>query len=491
VALGQFRLSRHAQIEPLREPEFIAWNSYFPAPTVMGQDGVDFLRKIEDVDLALPAYAETRSALLKKRLIFEGPTDPYEAQYFDGAYQQLERTEANAERLHSGEGNYGNLIFTNVACNLGCSYCIAAEGDVLRPKLKWAPGIADIKRAMARRVLDQYLARRRKMGADFALLGFNGGEITLQWPLIKSLLTFAREQYPELKLSCEMNSNLAGMTPQLASELAEFEISVETSIDGHREHHDVTRVYHKGGGSFDNVLNGIALYNAVSKKQIDGFQGTLDRFDVFSPPELFKMKERGFIIARLAPSLLKMSEEEGVKRAHTFADLFEQGQKEELIVTDTYYEMAEHVARRSHDGFKFYCTGLGGLPQLILTYNIDSAEMSQLCTFVSPSAKRFEELGGDIFSPVLWQSTRAYIVARLEQLHSFCAGCDVAGVCRGGCIMQGLDLQNKPNPAGCGFQRTMWRRYVQYAGHAGEGEQDRGEGGRALPVINSGSNIYT
>ncbi len=441
-----------------------AWNVYFPNPAVMRRDGVELLNSLDRVDLARPEFEETRRTLLEHRLVFEGPHDPYELEFYDSVAKQLAKSELSAQRIYVEEGSYGNLYFTNVACNLGCSYCISHAGDLLRPKLGWTPQLNQRKLSMAISVADQYLARRRKLGLTVAQLSFNGGEILLEWPLLREVLRFAQTKYPEMTLKCEMNSNVTRMTPELAKELSDLEIVVYTSIDGHKEHHNATRVYHKGGGSFDDVMKGIETFNAVSSHPMQGFQGTIDKVDKFSARELFRMHKHGFMEARMAPNLLKATPEEGEARANLQSDLFEMGQRRKLLFSDTYFEATEKVAKKNHDGFRFYCTGLSGLPNLLLTYNIDTAELSQLCTFVSPAAVKFDDVGGDIYSPILWDATRKYIVSRLNQLKDYCARCDVVGVCRGGCIMQGLDLENKPNPGACAFQRTMWRRYLKYAG---------------------------
>jgi sulfatase maturation enzyme AslB (radical SAM superfamily) len=56
-----------------------------------------------------------------------------------------------------------------------------------------------------------------------------------------------------------------------------------------------------------------------------------------------------------------------------------------------------------------------------------------------------------------------FIRERFERIRSDCAECDVVGVCRGGCILSGLDEANRLNLAACTYQRTLWRRMLAYA----------------------------
>ncbi len=466
MALGAYKMSGHVRREPLDEVRVALWNPFFPSVALMDAEGASFLDSLEEVDLQQPEYAELLASLLQHRLIYTGDSDPYPAAFFDSVARQLARTELSAQALLDGSASYGNFYVTNSACNLGCSYCISAEGDKLRPAGAWGQGGRERKRRVALAALDQYLARKRALGDKDASLTFNGGEILLEWPLLREMLDFARGAYPELHLRCGMNSNLTRLTPEIAAGLDEFGVQVFTSLDGHREHHDLTRVDHAGRGSFDAVLHGIETFNRHARQPIRGFQGTIDRVEAFDPERFFALHELGFVEARLAPNLLHTTHTDAEAKAHLHADLFERGQSQNLLLTDTYFRAVHRVLEKAHDGFSFYCAGLSGLPHLVLTLNLDTCELSQLCTFVSPAARRFEELGEDIYARVLWDASRAYITRRLEQLREFCGGCDVLGVCRGGCIMNGLDLANNPNPPACTYQRVSFRRFLRFS-HAG------------------------
>jgi len=462
MATGRFKLSKQVCFEEVASGRWVAWNGYYPHAAVLGDDGVEFLRTIEEQDLEDPELAEMAEMLLAHRIVYRGEGDPYETEFYAGLSTEVARAEEAFQRLHEDKSPYANLYFTNSACNLVCSYCVSHQADLQRRK-RVRNATREKKRAVAFSVFEQYLTSRREAGLDFAPISFNGGEILLEWSLLRELLQHARARFPELRLRCEMNSNMTRMTPELARELSEFEIAMYTSIDGHREHHNQTRVFRRGGGSYDDVMAGIEVFNSLSKRRIEGFQGTIDSPEHFRPADLFRMHEHGFVEARLAPNLLNITNEEAERRAHLQADLFEAGQDEKLLYTDLYFRNVKGVAEANHNGFTFYCAGLCGLPSPVLTLNVDSTELSQLCSFAAPAALHFDEVGGDIYSPKLWEVSRKYVEERVEVLQSYCRGCDVMGVCRGGCVMQGLDLTNTPNPAACTFQKVMYRRFVQYS----------------------------
>jgi radical SAM protein with 4Fe4S-binding SPASM domain len=94
-------------------------------------------------------------------------------------------------------------------------------------------------------------------------------------------------------------------------------------------------------------------------------------------------------------------------------------------------------------------------------------QLSQMCSFVSPGALPAATTNYDIYHPSLWLATRQYIVNRMEMLRTACRGCDVLGMCQGGCVYTGLDVHNKLNPSGCNYQRALFRHVIDYA-HSGE-----------------------
>jgi radical SAM protein with 4Fe4S-binding SPASM domain len=127
-------------------------------------------------------------------------------------------------------------------------------------------------------------------------------------------------------------------------------------------------------------------------------------------------------------------------------------------------------------------------PREVLTLNIDSMQLSQLCSFSSPGSIPLADAHYDIYDPVLWQAARRYIVERIDMLRKDCQGCDVLGVCQGACVNNGVTLANRLNAASCNYQRQTWRHAIDYAfdgtlraAEPGSGQETVGEGGPARP----------
>lgn len=139
------------------------------------------------------------------------------------------------------------------------------------------------------------------------------------------------------------------------------------------------------------------------------------------------------------------------------------GQRRKLKFTDTYFVNIRQLMKIEEFKFYFTCAGLAGFPTRGLALNVDTLEMSQLCSYVPEAAVPYDEIGGDIYNRRLWERARAYIRHRAQQLRTVCRQCDVVGVCRGSCLLMGLDAHNRINPAACAYQRRLWRRVLEFA----------------------------
>ncbi len=182
-------------------------------------------------------------------------------------------------------------------------------------------------------------------------------------------------------------------------------------------------------------MRGISLYNAQAPKDrvLNSFQGTIEDVEGFDPAGFQRMAEEGFSSARLAPNLLDAPARKGVTAAKWEADLAVATQKEAISLAGTYFHKILKKMGRRPKGFAPHCNGLSGNLRF-LTLNIDSMQLSQMCSFVSPASMTMSDLAYNIYSPALWEATYQYMRDRVEMLKNQCAGCSVLGMCQGACV---------------------------------------------------------
>lgn len=141
--------------------------------------------------------------------------------------------------------HYFNLHMTE-ACNLGCTYCRVSSPEAAQ---LMEPALA---RLIVRRVIEE-------MPGERLIIGFHGGE-----PLLnrEAVLAGAEEAAKvaaacgkEVELCIQSNGTL--ITPELAEELKQHNITLGVSLDGPEPIHDRHRVDRLGMGSYERVAQGI------------------------------------------------------------------------------------------------------------------------------------------------------------------------------------------------------------------------------------------
>ena len=248
---------------------------------------------------------------------------------------------------------------------------------------------------------------------------------------------------------------------------AKGDVDVDVSVDGYKELHDSSRIYHGGAPSFDRVMQGVAHYNEHNPShRLTAFQGTIEDIDNFDAAQFVEMANFGFSSARLAPNILDAPPTKGALAATWEAQTVLDTQGQRISLQNTYLQKVLKKMRRRPKGFSPHCNGLSGNLRF-LTLNVDSLQLSQMCSFVSPASMSLSDLDYDIYNRKLWDETYSYMRERIAMLRHECAGCSVLGLCQGACVYNGLDLDNKLNPAGCSYQRTTWRHAVDvsFLGH--------------------------
>jgi uncharacterized protein len=139
-------------------------------------------------------------------------------------------------------------LVLNVAneCNLGCSYCFAAQGDYNSPRRL-------MSEETARQSVDFLLANSGDH--ESVTLVFFGGEPLMNLGLIKKLVVYATEagQKAGKRVEFSMTTNATYLTPEVIQFINDQRIGVSVSIDGPKKYHDLRRFYKGGVGSYDII----------------------------------------------------------------------------------------------------------------------------------------------------------------------------------------------------------------------------------------------
>jgi len=396
--------------------------------------------------------------LNKYKVFFNGNPDPSKDDFFKSINVQIQRINKNMDDFYKYKRDYEKLNIVNDICNLKCPYCVKNYNNLFSPvSIK-----TDEKIKLINKCIDQFFLYKLKNNVYSTNISFNGGEILLDWKLIKSIIERISNKYKNIKVKYSLNTNMTLMTEEIAEFLYRYKFKVYISIDGYKEAHNKTRIYHDGRGSFDDVIKNLGIFRKYNKNyQIEGFQGTIEYPDEFDPLEVYKMGKYGFYSARLAPNLLNISEEDAIKKAKLMGRFLHLNSQNKFKVTETYFENMKKLINLEKYFFFFNCIGLSCFPKIELSFNLSTLRINRLCSYIPKATITFRELGYDIYNPKLWEISSRFIQNRAEALYENCINCELVGICRGGCIYTGIDNENQLNKAACVYQKELWKIYVK------------------------------
>jgi len=205
---------------------------------------------------------------------------------------ERERVRKLAARTHDTElqrkPNY--VLMMSYDCNLRCGYCF-------QDHMRTDPAYRHLLRAMDRPMIDRLMTAMRQIDATHRgaqgkrQLTLFGGEPLLaeNRPMVEYLLE---------RLESEGGADIHAVTN--ATELHHYLDllrpdaiqTIQVTIDGPRDEHDLRRIRPDGGGSFDTILDNLAL---AAKRDIGiSVRINVDRTNVERLPELARVfAERG------------------------------------------------------------------------------------------------------------------------------------------------------------------------------------------------------
>ena len=463
--MKKLKVSKYLHFLPMDKEISIGWNRYFPSIFILNDAALDLMDRIKtnkpmEMNEEIEQYLQE---FKKYKFLYEedddGGGDPFREDFVRIVREETEKPDREAKEFYRLEKDYAELKIVTDDCNLACAYCVNNYGRI-------PTGIKKKNREKLEIVhscVDQFMAGKVKNKKQEVSIFFNGGEILVEWELIKEIVERIAKKYKDIKIDYGINTNLTLLTDEMAEFFHRHHFKVNISIDGYREAHNRTRKYHNGRGSFDDIIEKVALYREYNKEGLKVFQGTIEFPDEFQPGAVYKMGEYGFVSARLAPNLLNSTEQNAQKKARLMGTFLELNKRQQFQVTELIFNRMKDKINQKEYRFSFNCRGLSALNEMGIEINLSTLSLSHLCGFVHEAALPIEEPGYDIYNPKLWDVSYEFIKGRMGSLLENCMECELAGICVGGCIMSGLDNKNRINRAACAYQREMWKIYVRKA----------------------------
>jgi len=340
------------------------------------------------------------------------------------------------------------------ACNLRCAYCYAGGGSY--------GGTA--------RLLDPEKARRAARflvdasgDRDSVTLVLFGGEPLLNMPAIAAAVEEAEAAAAQArkKVQVSLTTNGTRFTPEALRFLRDHRVSVSVSIDGPPDLHDENRRYASGGGTYADVVEGLALLRSHGARP--AARVTLTPAQWTRIPEVLRhLLDVGFVEVGIAPAspvtpdLLPTPEQEEAL-FHGFAELagrFLDEAREGKILP--FSNVLDLVARLHRGDARDVACGAG------LGYvALDADGRFFVChRLAGEDAFCVGDLDGGIDA----SRTRACLDALAAPRKEACAACWARRLCAGGCHYENHLRESRLGlPAGgsCNFVRRWLELGIQ------------------------------
>ena len=320
----------------------------------------------------------------------------------------------------SHPGQILRLLFweSTIKCNLSCAHCRRVEGDEAID--------SDISTLQAKEMIDQ-LAEFGTNQDFMPILVFSGGE-----PLCRNDIFELVDHAVSKKLKCALATNGTLIDSTVAQKIKASSVErVSVSLDGATsEIHNKLRMQ---DGSFEAALNGIQCLNDCGVPfQINM---TITRHNAHQLDDIFILAER---LNAVAVHLFMLVP---VGCGEEFAP-------EDMLSTDEYEDMMQHIAQIEHTGdMEIKVTCGPHYERVVREQNPEQRRMSKGC--LAGSGVIFVGHSGDVFpcgylpincgnilqTPLKEIWTGSTDLARMRDTHQLkgkCGVCGYAKVC-GGC----------------------------------------------------------
>ena len=188
----------------------------------------------------MASASEVYSVLKAKHLIAESLTE---------SGIDLLATKLRTKKSFLNEFTSLHMFVVTLRCNQKCLYCHASSVS------STDSGSYDMNIETAQKAVDICL----KSPARSIKIEFQGGEPLLNFETIKFIVDYASKKATRDGRNIEfvLCSNLTMITDDMLAFLSENNVTLSTSLDGPAHVHNYNRRYRNGGGTYDDVMEGL------------------------------------------------------------------------------------------------------------------------------------------------------------------------------------------------------------------------------------------
>jgi len=189
---------------------------------------------------------------------------------------QFDDVTINPQRIRAKIQGLSQIIYEiSQSCNLRCIYCTNG-GKYYHNR---SSSSKSINFTLAKTGLDYiYNFIKDRKNKEFSI-GFYGGEPLLKFEVIKKIVIYSSTLFKQWRLRFNITTNGTLLNDRIIDFLIDNRFDVTISLDGPKENHDAKRVFHDGKGTFQMIMDKLAI---IKKKDDTFYTNNISFFAVHS-----------------------------------------------------------------------------------------------------------------------------------------------------------------------------------------------------------------
>lgn len=272
-----------------------------------------------------------------------------------------------------------------------------------------------------------------KQGHTRISINFGGGEPLLNWPVIKKILQYLRKKYGSaLNMELSINTNASLINHEIARLLKKRNVHIVTSLDGTKEGNDRTRKM-KSGSSFDHIMKSFKLLSSLEMPVMAVHILLNSRnFDDIDKSFIDLLSSMGIISMSIDPDLTDLLPQSVSALVDKIMRLRRYAKKNNISVIGYWERPFGKIIRKDKNLETHFCHAMGGETLDLLP---DGSIYG--CSYTDMKLGNIEEFvnNGSMDALMNSQAYRDMVQSRRVGNIALCKGCDLEGVCGGGCYV--------------------------------------------------------
>ncbi len=172
--------------------------------------------------------------------------------------------ESDSLKNLKGKELEGLLLNVTERCNFSCTYCIYSGNYINERK----NNSKDMDFETAKKAVDLFIPKSEKR----ALIAFYGGEPLENMNLIKKVIKYSKEKYPQKEIVFSMTTNFYNGDKHL-QDIVDNRLYLNISLDGPKEIHDKFRKHKNKGPTWDKIVDNLNKLEESSPGYIESHVG--------------------------------------------------------------------------------------------------------------------------------------------------------------------------------------------------------------------------